>query len=610
MKGKVLLRRGLFWGGLTALAAAGLVLLCAAVLDAGYLHGPLVRLIARRAQRPVHIDGPIRVRLLSRNPRLVAGQVTIGNPPWVPAGVMAKIGKITLVLATPRIGRETIIESLELDAAELHLLRDGSGHANWQLENPDLGAPKGLPIIHSLSMRAAQVELDDAQKHRRFAGTVSVQGDGGVSSQPHPLRIAGKGQLNGRAMDFELSGDPLRSASQDKRYDFSFSERSSGSHLVGSGFLLHPFDVHVFDATFDVSGADLKDMYYLTGANLIDTGSYRVTGKLRRRGYTSFFSELAVTSGQSDVRGSASIDTTHGRTRIDADLNSQRIVVSDLGLSAAGREPESKPDPGRLLSDVAPDPSGVRRSVANVKFRAKRIEAGRVSLSAVAANLTDDHGVLAAPLAAELLGGKMNAQIRIDAAKEIPTARLELKIDDLQLGQFVRKKSGPPPVEGSLSVRASFTGRGKSLHEMAASAGGTVTARMPGGMLRASLAELTGIDLRGFGLLLAKNKEEVPIRCAVANFQAHDGTLAAKTLVLDTEPMLIAGEGFIHLDTETLDLALRGYPKNVRFLQLRAPISIRGTLKAPSIGIQAHASKLVLVDPGKAKNADCGSLLQ
>jgi hypothetical protein len=111
-------------------------------------------------------------------------------------------------------------------------------------------------------------------------------------------------------------------------------------------------------------------------------------------------------------------------------------------------------------------------------------------------------------------------------------------------------------------------------------------------------------------LLLAKDKKEVPVRCGIANFQAQGGTLTAKSLVLDTAPVLIAGEGFIHLETETLDLILRGYPKQVRFFQLRSPIVIHGTLKSPAIGIQAHGSKMVLIDPGKAKDADCGSLLQ
>jgi uncharacterized protein involved in outer membrane biogenesis len=180
----------------------------------------------------------------------------------------------------------------------------------------------------------------------------------------------------------------------------------------------------------------------------------------------------------------------------------------------------------------------------------------------------------------------------------------------MQLGQFHRKESGPPAIEGSLAVRINLTGRGKSLHDAAAGANGSVVATLPGGMVRDSLAELTGIDLRGLGLLLAKDKKEVPVRCGIASFEAHDGTLTAKNFVLDTAPVLIEGAGFIHLETETLDLILRGYPKQVRFFQLRSPIVVQGTLKSPSISIQAHDSKMVLIDPGKAKDADCESLLQ
>jgi uncharacterized protein involved in outer membrane biogenesis len=161
-----------------------------------------------------------------------------------------------------------------------------------------------------------------------------------------------------------------------------------------------------------------------------------------------------------------------------------------------------------------------------------------------------------------------------------------------------------------LQLRANLKGLGKSLHEAAASAEGTVTATLPGGMVRDSLAELTGIDLRGLGLLLAKNNKEVPVRCGIASFQANKGILTARSLVLDTEPVVISGEGSVNLNTEVLDFTLRGFPKNMRVLQLRAPIVIRGTLKAPSFGIQAQDSKLVLLDPGKAKNLDCGSLLR
>jgi uncharacterized protein involved in outer membrane biogenesis len=603
------LRRVLIWAGCTLFALATLVVLAAVALDAGYLHGPLLKVLAAHTDRPIRVDGLLSLHIFSRNPRLVAERVIIGNPTWTPPGNTAEVGKITVVFAAPRLGKELIIDRLQIDNATLHLLRDVTGHANWQLKDPDHNPLRALMIIRSLSMMDARVLLDDAQKHRQFDGTVSAHDATGPQGL-QPLRIEGKGQMNGKPVNFEVNSDPLRTASRDRHYAFNFSERSSGSHVVGKGFLNQAFDLHSYDATFEASGADLKDMYYLTGARLVDTGSYHLSGSLARRGYTSSFTGLIVKTGQSDLRGSVSIDSAKGQFNVDADLESQFLRLADFGLRAAGRDPE--PAASELLfSSTAHDPTALRRGRAAVQFRAQRVEAGRTAFSALAVKLSNDHGELTiAPLSAEIMGGKLSSEIKIDARKEIPAVNLEVRITDMQLAQYPRKKPGPPPIEGSLAVKINLTGRGKSMHDVAASADGTVVASLPAGMVRDSLAELTGIDLRGLGLLLAKDKKEVPVRCGIASFQAHDGTLTAKNLVLDTAPVLIAGEGFVRLEPETLDLILRGYPKHVRFFQLRSPIVIHGTLKSPSVGIQAHDSKMVLIDPGKAKDADCETMLQ
>ncbi len=604
-----MLRRGLIWVGGTLLALAALGVLTALALDAGYLRGPLLKVLARYTDRPIRVDGPLSLSILTRNPRLVAERVFIGNPAWTPPGNTATVGKITVVFAAPRLGKELIIDRLQIESATLHLLRDVAGHANWQLRNPDQNAPRAMIIIRSLSMMDAHVLLDDAQKHRQFDGTVSAHDANGTQGL-QPLRVEGKGQLNGKPLNFELSADPLSTASRSQHYNFSFSERSSGSHVVANGFLQHAFDLRSYDATFEASGADLKDMHYLTGAGLIDTGSYHLSGHLAWRAYTASFTDLSVKSGQSDLRGSVSIDSAKGQFNVDGELNSQFLRLADLGPRAAGRDSEAASNP-LLLSTAAPDPTALRLGKGSVQFHAGRVEVGRTALSALAAKFTNVHGELTlAPISAQILGGHLSGQIKIDARKEIPAVHLEVRMQDMQLGQYPRQKAGPPPIEGALAVKINLTGRGKSLHDAASSVDGTLVASLPGGMVRDSLAELTGIDLRGLGLLLAKDKKEVPVRCGIANFQAHDGTLTAKNLVLDTAPVLIAGEGFVHLETETLDLILRGYPKHVRFFQLRSPIVIRGTLKSPSIGIQAHDSKMVLIDPGKAKDADCESLLQ
>jgi len=603
-------RRGLKWLLWAFLGLIVLVLLFAVGLDAGYFQGALVKLLAADAQRQIRVDGPLRLRLLSLNPRLVAERVTIGNPPWTPSGIAAEAGKVTIVFETPRLGRDLEIASLAIEGATLHAFRDAAGHANWQMKNPDYNTPQGLPIIHALALTEAHVLLDDAQKHRQFDGTVAAQDFQGPKGE-QSLRLEGKGQLNGRPVSFEVMGDPLRNASRDRHYGFAFTERSSGSRLVGKGVLLEPFDLHYFDVTFEINGADLKDVYYLTGTTLIDTGSFHISGKLARRGYTSSFTDLALTSGQSDLRGSVSIELKKGQSHIDADLNSQSLRLADLGPRAAGRNPESDSSPPMLLSTATPNPGALRRMDGAVRFRARHVQVARVALEALSVKMIIDHGRLeVTPLSADVLDGKLNVQLKIDARKEIPAVDLDVRITGLQLGQYARKAGGPPAIEGPLGLRVNLTGHGKSMHEAAASAEGTVIATLPSGTVRESLAELTGIDLRGLGLLLTKNKQEVPVRCGIASFQAHDGTLTAGNLVLDTEPVLIAGEGVAHLDTETLDFVLRGYPKSMRFFQLRTPILIGGTLAHPSVGIQAHDSKMVLIDRGKAQDTDCESLLR
>jgi hypothetical protein len=123
------------------------------------------------------------------------------------------------------------------------------------------------------------------------------------------------------------------------------------------------------------------------------------------------------------------------------------------------------------------------------------------------------------------------------------------------------------------------------------------------------LAELTGLDLRGLGLLITKSKKEAVVRCGVASFQAHDGLLTAETLIIDTDPVLITGDGTVQLATEAIDLTLHGEPKGTRILRMQAPVLIQGTLKHPSMGIQGHDSRLKLIDRGHAKDADCAALM-
>jgi len=151
---------------------------------------------------------------------------------------------------------------------------------------------------------------------------------------------------------------------------------------------------------------DLEDLYFLTGVKLINTGRYRLAGKVTRRGTKTRFTDLAASSGQSDAHGSVSIDSSSDRPQLDIDLNSQLLRFADLGLRATGREPESSIAASRLMSDAALTLRTWRRDDAVASFRARRVEVGSLPVQDVAAALAVDHGVLTAkPLTGHVFEG-------------------------------------------------------------------------------------------------------------------------------------------------------------------------------------------------------------
>jgi hypothetical protein len=180
-------------------------------------------------------------------------------------------------------------------------------------------------------------------------------------------------------------------------------------------------------------------------------------------------------------------------------------------------------------------------------------------------------------------------------------------------------------VEGTLEARAKLHGTGASIHKAASDASGTFTAVVPHGTVRQKFAELLGIDIdRAF--LFSGNKD-TNVRCALADFQVKDGVMTARDVVFDSDVVKATGSGTVNLKDETVNMQLKGAPKKFTLVRLRAPITIAGPIKNPSIGIKAGsavaqggaavalgallsplAAILPFIDPGLAKNADCAAV--
>jgi uncharacterized protein involved in outer membrane biogenesis len=248
----------------------------------------------------------------------------------------------------------------------------------------------------------------------------------------------------------------------------------------------------------------------------------------------------------------------------------------------------------------------------------------------VAFHLVLADGVLTiSPLSFVLDQGKFAGKVKIDVRTDTPESNIDMRIDDLDLSEFKSATMKQAPLQGTMLGRFKFHGKGSSIHKFAANSEGAMSVVIPHGQISDVIAELTGINvLKVLGLLLAKGQSQTEIRCGIVDFKDQQGSLSTTTVFVDTSNVLITGRGKINLDSENIDLSLQGDPKKVRFLRLRSPITLGGTLDHPTVGIDAKklavqagvaaalgalltpvAATIAFIDPGLAKNKECADVI-
>ena len=625
------------------------------LFDWNMLRPLLAREITAKTGRAASIQGDLKVHLFSWTPSAEINGLALENPPWADRELMFGAKQISLSVNLGRLLRgQWVIPQLKLVEPVLNLERDSAGRASWELGSK-AGTPNGnkqpskIPAIQRLLIEDGKLQVIDQIRKLRFGGSVvAVQqaGEGDASA----FKVRAKGTLNAKPFRLEANGGALLDLTPDKPYEFSMQVTAADINLDTRITVPKPFDLSSLDVKFAVNGNDLADVFYLTGLALPNTPPYRLSAMVRVTGTTYRVDDLSGKLGSSDLGGKVVVETSGARPKLTATLTSRSLKMIDLASTLGGQagKPESlsaskaasktahakqsaatiDKSQDMLLPDADLQVNRVRGMDADVTYAAGSVDMPKLPMKNVSFHLLLDDGVISLdPLSFILDQGSFSGSVRIDARGNVPVSAIDMRMEDVDLAQFKMGKMAEPPLSGKLAGRVKVHGTGSSIHKFAAGADGGVSLIVPGGEVNQALAELTGINVtRGLGLLLTKNDAKTAIRCGVLDFQAQKGTLGAKTVFVDTTDVLITGRGGIDLNTEALNLSLRGEPKKLRFTRVRAPITLKGTLEHPSVGIDAgklaeqgavatalgalltpFAAVIAFVDPGLAKNKDCAA---
>ena len=635
------------WLGAIIVLVLVAVAIFVSVFQWNWLRGPIDDYASARLRRPVAIHGDLTAHVWSWTPSLTARNVTVAQPAWAGKGQMATLPSLTLGLDLKALLRgRFVLSTVDAEHPTFTLLRDAGGRNNWTFGDAGASAsPLRLPPIRHFTISNGRMTLSDALRRLHFAGQVSSNEQVTGFGRGH-FTLAGQGTLNDTPFVAHILGGALINVDPDKPYPFESDIRAGATHIVAQGTLPRPFDLAEFQATGRVTGDDLADLYDLTGVATPNSPPYDVTAHLSRHGDRVDLTGIHGRLGSTDVAGHLTVQEKDRRQDVTGEVSSRRLKLADMtpliggAPRAAIRGAITSPKQqavaakltaeGRILPDAHLDVTRIRQTDADIRYRADSIDAGSLPIRQLSLHATLDHGLLVVdPLSLLLPQGAISGNVRLDARGSTPVTSVDLAIARAQVQELMPKSRGPSPIEGSLEARARLTGVGDSVRSAAASANGIVAVTIPQGQMRQLFAELLGIDVgRSLFLYLSKDQTPTPVRCAVAEFQAHDGLLTAQRLLIDTGAVRAEGGGVIDLRNETLNLAISGKPKHFRLLRIAAPITLKGRLDDPKLGVDigkalpqigiavalgAFVSPLAAVLPfvsgGTAKDADCGALL-
>lgn len=630
------------------------LLLFVSFADWNAYRGPIARVASGMTGRQIEIAGDLKVYPWSLAPRIEVRDLRIGDPNWGARAdaFWAKDGRqfavvphaVTEVELPPLLTGGLVLRRLELDSPEIHLARDNEGRANWRGSPPDAnaGGPLKLPVMRRFTIRNGALTLDDRRRDMLLEARLASDEELARSDRP-AFRLNGEGVLNRNPFRLELTGAALINVRRDRPYDFNADLSAGATRIHAEGKLSRPFDLSSFTANVTASGNDLADLYYIIGLSLPNTPPYRLRGVLSREERRYTIDRIGGRVGDSDLSGKLDVRTDRERPYVEANVSSRRLDFDDLATvlgappstnRGESASPEQRAEAarleaeGRLLPDAKLDLERVRNMDAHLVYRTAAVVDAPVPLRAASVDLTLDNGLMTfRPIVFQLPRGRLAGDARIDARPNVPDVSLDMRLTGARLESMIPVENA---ASGTLVGRMRLRGSGATVRAVAASSNGAITFVVPDGQIRSAFAELTGINVvRGLGLLLSRNDRQAQIRCGVADFDVRSGVANRRLLVIDTEDVLIVGEGGVNLDNETIDVRLQGQTKEARLLRVAAPITISGRLRSPRVGVEAGevlrqagaagalgallaplAAILPFVDVGLADDANCAALLQ
>jgi uncharacterized protein involved in outer membrane biogenesis len=606
----------------------------------------IIEEVKKATGRNLALGGDIKLKV-SLSPSLVVEQVALSNAKWgaKPQMISAKRVEVRIQLI-PLLFSEIKLDKLVLVEPEVSIEINKEGKSNLDFTPPAGQAAPGQPKVAKqpsptkapsakqeelslppLAFREMIIEkglvsysdLQTGEKH-----TLALESlKGSLPGMDKPVKLDAKGAIDGE--NFTLAGvvgalDGLTGGGSPWPVGVKLGFR--GATLDVKGSIKNPLQGIGIDLAIKAKGDDLAKLAPRTGLG----GPFSLECKVTDPNTKVYkVSGLKLSAQGTDLTGWLQADVSSKRPSISAEFKAGELdLIKFPGMGggqaeqekaaageakkpqsgktqAKGKQPSSRPKDKVFPADPLPL-DALKSADAEIKVTAQKVVHNKLALEGLNLQLKLVNGNLTIkPLTGKLAGGDLKVSLSLAPQGKTARAEMELSLVGSRAGELLEGLGQDKIVEAPLEINAAFAGSGKSIAGIMARLNGKLVAILEKGKINNQFVEVVGGE---FGSILgnmviptAKSKPHTNLNCLVVGFNIVGGKAKSNVILLNTENMVVLGEGKVNLANENLDLVMHPSPKegmaekatgglaSVSLGELSKPFKLTGTLANPRVGI-------------------------
>jgi uncharacterized protein involved in outer membrane biogenesis len=486
-----------------------------------------------------------------------SSQVDIGNllqTMNIAEKIDSTVGRLGVKLLAKGHNLSTMLDQSEFKAGMKDgkwILHDPSTKAGLEIQINEgfIRAPPGQPVVLTLDSRIRETPFK-----------IKIETDKLKSFVDHPDKIPLNLKIEGIGVNIGLRSTVTLPI--DRRTDQTLSLSLSGERL---------------DSVNKFLDMDLPPF-----------GPYALEGRFDQKESGYYLSDLNVRVSNSEMIGSASLETQGQRPQLNVDLTTKILQINDFKLGdwslveGEANETEDGYDVNALLS-----PEVMRFLNARLSLRVEEVLSGEDKLGSGTFKATLQDGRLVVdPLQLDLPGGSAIVTFAFEPTETDVALEVATRIEQFDYGILARRIKPQSNMNGWLSLDLELKSTAKSLDAIMENAGGYIDFAIVPEDFEAGIFELWAVNLLAAALTQVDSESKSVINCMVFRLNLEEGRVKQEAILVDTTNMQVAGEVKVDFETEKIYMVLDPRAKKPEFFSLATPLKVEGTFKDFDVGVK------------------------